>query len=189
MNTHEYLSFNKPISNAEIADRICTYYAKWLESLSENDFEELKIELVVDGASISSISEMEKALQNLGGAESFSIDVLAMSLDDEDAGNLYDFLDEIKSSEAVTYKFMSFSEKYAEFKGWYIADGEAGSFLNKSAEKSLLEAQMNWYSWGCSLWADFDFDKQKNVIDKLHEIVRKYLPKDQIAFADRKSVV
>lgn len=107
-----------------------------------------------------------------------------MSLDDEDTGNLYDFLDEIKSSEAVTYKFMSFSEKYAEFKGSYIADGEAGSFLNKAAEKSLLEAQMNWYSWGCNLWTDFDFDKQKNVIDKLHEIVRKYLPKDQIALAE-----
>lgn len=184
MNTHEYLSFNKPASSEAITDRIRDYYGKWIELLNENVLEELKIELAVDGKPVNGISEMQKALQTLTGADTFSIDVLAGGLNDEDTENLYHFLDEIKETEDITCKVMTFSEKYAEFKCCYIADGESGSLLDKAVENAVLEEQMDWYSWGCSFWTEFDFDEQKNVIDKLHELVRKYLPAEQIPVAE-----
>ena len=184
MNIHEYLSFNKPALSAAITDRIRDYCAKWIELLNENVLEELKIELVADGKPVNGISEMQKALQNLTSADAFSIDVLAGCLNDEDTGDLYHFLDEIKETEDITYKVMTFSEKYAEFKCCYIADGESGSLLDRAVENAALEEQMDWYSWDCSLWTEFDFDGQKAMIDRLHGLVRKYLPAEQIAVAE-----
>ncbi len=184
MNTHEYLSFNKPISSVQVADRICTYYAGWIAHLNESTIGELKLKMTVNGESIDGISKVQGALSKLAEAESFTIDVLATGLNDEDTENLYHFLDEIKSTEDITYKVMTLSEKYAEFKSNYIADGESGQLFDQAVENAVLEDKLDWYCWSCNLWTKFDFEGEKAAIDKLHEIAGKYLPKDQIVLAE-----
>ena len=184
MNTHEYLSFNKPISSAQVADRIRTYYAGWIARLNESTIGELKLKMTVNGESIDGISKVQGVLSKLAEAESFTIDMLATGLNDEDTENLYVFLDEFKSIEDITYKIMTFSEKYAKFKSRYIADGESGSLFNKAVENAALEDKLDWYCWSCNLWTEFDFEEEKAAIDKLYEIARKYLPQNLIADAE-----
>ena len=64
MNTHEYLSFNKPISSAQVADRIRTYYAGWIARLNESTIGELKLKMTVNGESIDGISKVQGVLQD-----------------------------------------------------------------------------------------------------------------------------
>ena len=41
-----------------------------------------------------------------------------------------------------------------------------------------------WWSWDLNLYADFDFDKYPHQLNKLHEIVRKYVPQNEIQYCE-----
>lgn len=184
MDMHEYLSYSKKASSGEIVKKIQAYYGAWADSLYENGaFAEVKI----DGKSACSTEGKQgflDALKALSEAQSFSIEVSGRGLSEEEAGVLYPFLDELKEEEEITYKFMAFSSKYAEFKCGYIENGMSGSLLDNASSSIAQEEGMLWYSWGCDLNVDFDLDAYENVAERLHAAVRKHVPKDQIGSAE-----
>lgn len=190
MEMHEYLSVNKPLSNETVIERIRSYYLTLMEELCDGESlnREFDVKLSVDGklfSVVNNIAEIQRGLNALSGKEAFFIDVRTIGFDMAgDNCEMYCFLDGIKETEDITYKYMSFDEKYEEFYGRYIADGQSGNLLDRATGKDVLEKKLNWYSWSCNLYVELDFDVQKSITDALHELVRKYIPVGEIQCAE-----
>ncbi len=66
-----------------------------------------------------------------------------------------------------------------------IVDGELID-LNDYYSDEILDRDFgtDWWSDNINLVIDFDFEKQFDIVEMLHETVRKYLPKDEIQYCE-----
>lgn len=97
----------------------------------------------------------------------------------------YEELAEIGKSEDFTYMIHEFLYNHGE--GW-TGKFENGKWLNLEEQFSseILDKDLGqeWWCWNLDLSVEFDFDKYSDIIEKLHDCVRKYIPEDQKEYCE-----
>lgn len=90
-----------------------------------------------------------------------------------------------KRRNAFTYKLAVFYPDSGECKYEKIINGREIDVL-ATATPDVLEKEFDgeWWSWNLTLWAEFDYKKHKDVLNRLRDIVRKRLPETELPFCE-----
>ena len=149
------------------------------------------------------------ALNNaLPGADKFTIDVTCSGvlreffndeLDENGVGRvnmirkdapwtgagMLDTLLQYKRRNAFEYKAFVFYPDSGNFLHEAIMGGKEIDIQSLCDEQIVQKTfDEEWWSWDLNLYADFDFDKYPHQLNKLHEIVRKYVPQNEIQYCE-----
>lgn len=200
MDIHEYIAYNNVQHNPKTAEALQEYYAhkiKWLcdwycteSSLLTNS---LSIELKVNGEEVYNTFDLDAlfaAAESLNKTRFFSIDIQGSGIPVyEDLAypkgkqskiqDIKLFIDEIKETENITYKFMSYYTDSDELDCFFIENGSNKELEEIDAEDTVLNDNLLWYSWSCGLRLDCNFKSSSEELQKLRDIVRKYLPENE----------
>ena len=170
-----------------------------------------KATIVVDGDKyISSEAQAFTAaiIEKLPKAKTFSIDCVCDGvlreffndeLDENGAGRLnmirkdaawsgagmLDKMEYYKRRERFTYKLAIFYPDSGEYKYEKILNGRAIDIESIMTPDFLRMINgKEWFVESLDLIANFDFDDYPAILEELHDIVRKYVPKSQVAFCE-----
>lgn len=92
---------------------------------------------------------------------------------------------EIGKTENLTYMIYEFLHNHGE--GW-IGKFENGKWIKIEEQYTadILDKDFgkNWWCWNLDLNVDFDCKNHPNIVDALHDCVRKYIPEDQMEYCE-----
>lgn len=208
---HERLTFTNPVPT-ETAHNIQSYCNELVTRINNHEKDEdirADAYLIVDGVrtDITEAVAFIAAAEKIHDAQSFEFDVylnahynssvLIADTEDNENGNgtdkfitwfdcgLHPYLDTVKDTVNFEYKKIAFHPNSGEFSYCKIKDGEyvdIDSLANKEFPLTVKDTSP-WYSYSLSLVYDTDSITDEQA-EKIHEIVNKYLPDDQIGFCE-----
>lgn len=208
---HERLIFTKrmPTETMLNIQSYCDELVTRLNNPAEDEDIKADAYLIVDGvrADITDADAFLSLAEKLWDAESCEFDVYLnahyrsaiYNADPEDDKNgngadksdtwfdsgLYPYLDALKDVVDFEYKKIAFHPNSGEFSYFKIKDGkniDIDSLANKEFPLTVKDTSP-WYSYSLSLVYDTDSITDEQA-EKIHEIVNKYLPDDQVGICE-----
>ncbi len=99
---------------------------------------------------------------------------------------MLDTLQQYKRRNPFEYKLSVFYPDSGEFGYEKITKGKEIDVLSACNEEIIDQKfDEEWWSHNLDLYADFDFEKHKDILDKLQEIVRTNIPKSEVPYCER----
>lgn len=98
---------------------------------------------------------------------------------------MLDKMEYYKRRERFTYKLAIFYPDSGEYKYEKIQNGrtmDIESLMNLDFQRKIDSQE--WFAESLDLIANFDFDEYPEILEELHEIVRKYVPESQLVFCE-----
>lgn len=100
-------------------------------------------------------------------------------------GGMFDTLTAFKRRNRFTYKLAVFYPDSGESDYKKILDGKEIDVVASGTEDILnKETSSEWWSYMLDLWAEFDFEKDKDKLMQLQDIVRKYIPESEVPYCE-----
>ena len=94
-------------------------------------------------------------------------------------------IDEIARTETFTYSLHQFLYNHGE--GW-TCKFENGKWINleDSYNTAILDKDFgtDWWCWNLDLSVEFDFNKYPEILEALHNCVRKRIPHDEVKYCE-----
>lgn len=208
---HERLTFTNPVPT-ETAHNIQSYCNELVTRINNHEEDEdirADAYLIVDGVrtDITEADAFIAAAEKIHDAQSFEFDVylnahynssvLIADTEDNENGNgtdkfitwfdcgLHPYLDTVKDTVNFEYKKIAFHPNSGEFSYCKIKDGEYVDIDSLATKEFPLTVKDTspWYSYSLSLVYDTDSITDEHA-EKIHEIVNKYLPDDQVGICE-----
>lgn len=92
---------------------------------------------------------------------------------------------ELGEQESFTYTIFEFLYNHGES---YCGRFENGKWINLEEQYStdIIDKDFgkDWWCWNMDLVVEFDFEKYPDILEVLHETVRKYIPEDQLEYCE-----
>lgn len=94
-------------------------------------------------------------------------------------------IDQIGISEDFTYTAFEFLYNHGEANFYKYENGNWVD-LEQQFSSDIVDCafESDWWCWNLDLCVDFDFEKYPTVLTSLHQIVRKHIPSDQLAYCE-----
>ena len=99
----------------------------------------------------------------------------------DDKTEFQNIIEEVGLNEELTYMYHEFQYNHGE--GW-TEKYENGKWIDLEANYSSdildIDFGQDWWCWNQDLYIEFDFEKHQDILEALHDVVRKRIPKDEI---------
>ena len=144
------------------------------------------------GYTVSDLVGFMRALMyDLPNADGFTITTayygpsVAPWLNPEVREEFSDTVEKIAEQEQFTYSAFEFLYNHGESICGRFENG-AWVELRKRFSTSIIDKDLgrDWWCWNQDLSVEFDFEKHADILAALHNIVRKYIPTDQIQYCE-----
>ena len=145
-----------------------------------------------DGYTTTDAGEIVRGIMcDLPKAEGFKITSIyygpsvAPWFDDEVREEFRKTVDRMGKSEQFTYKIFEFLYNHG---AGGCSKYENGKWINleKQYTADIVDRNFDqdWWCWNLDLDVEFDYDKYPEILESLHQTVRKHIPKDQIQYCE-----
>lgn len=98
---------------------------------------------------------------------------------------MLDKLQSLKRREKFIYKLAVFYPNSGELKHEKIDNGREVDVL-RSGSTNIIHAKFaqEWWCWSLNLVVRFDFDAHPDILEQLHETVKKHIPKSEVGYCE-----
>lgn len=195
VSLHEVLEFKEKPLNVKDLQPVLDYYIFFAHNALKKAKEyvyEYSAELTVygqKGYTTSDLNEIIKGIKNdISTSDGFKI------VSNYDGAHVIPFFEELSlnakkdfhkklekigETERFTYRYFEFSYKHGL---GYVGKFKNGEWISveEMPITDSLDKDLTWYNWNIEIDIVFDFDTYFDIVDELHDAVRKKLPDEVV---------